>query len=154
MEKEKVVEQQAARAILVSPEKEVLLLKLKADPMNERHRGMDFFWITPGGRLEEGESYEEGLQRELYEETGITDAVIERELFLDSFTFYEKKIPRNVSNRYYLLRTKTTEVTDENLYDYEREQIVELRWWSLSEINATKETIFPSVLIDHLRLIL
>jgi 8-oxo-dGTP diphosphatase len=33
-------------------------------------------WTTPGGRCDEGESLEEGLRREIREETGITDVII------------------------------------------------------------------------------
>lgn len=40
-------------------------------------------WMLPGGRLEDGETWEEGLRREVREETGIDDFVIERILFVD-----------------------------------------------------------------------
>jgi 8-oxo-dGTP diphosphatase len=51
----------AQQAILVDPEGRVLLL-----------RRPDGNWQFAGGRLEEGESWDEGLRREVEEETGIT----------------------------------------------------------------------------------
>lgn len=40
--------------------------------------GRDGKLMLPGGRLEEGEGWEEGLRREIQEETGLTDFEIEK----------------------------------------------------------------------------
>ncbi len=52
-----MVERDAARAIVLTPQHEVLLLRIRAP------QGGDWLWITPGGGLEAGESIEAGLAR-------------------------------------------------------------------------------------------
>ena len=37
--------------------------------------GVNDFWATPGGHLDHGESLEEGLHREMIEETGVTPQI-------------------------------------------------------------------------------
>jgi 8-oxo-dGTP pyrophosphatase MutT (NUDIX family) len=54
-----------ARVVLLGPEQQLLLL-LALDTV----RG-NFWWVTPGGGLEAGESFEQAASRELYEETGL-----------------------------------------------------------------------------------
>jgi len=59
-------------AILQNAEGLVLILK------------KDGKWMLPGGRLEENETWREGLRREVKEETGITEFSIEKILDVDT----------------------------------------------------------------------
>jgi ADP-ribose pyrophosphatase YjhB (NUDIX family) len=65
-----IIERHAIRAILLTQELEILLLRIKPP------EGGDWFWITPGGGLEAGETVEVGLRRELREELGLEDFVL------------------------------------------------------------------------------
>jgi 8-oxo-dGTP pyrophosphatase MutT (NUDIX family) len=67
---EEVIERKAIRAILLTRENEILLLRIRQPDTGE------WFWITPGGGIEAGETIEEGLRRELREELGLTQFVI------------------------------------------------------------------------------
>src|ERR1700736_3782307 len=60
-----VEQRNAAHAILLTPDVEVLLIRLRSPATGE------FFWVTPGGGLEAGETPEQGLRRELREELGL-----------------------------------------------------------------------------------
>jgi 8-oxo-dGTP pyrophosphatase MutT (NUDIX family) len=57
----------AGRVIVLDPDDRVLLFRYDDGPPNGRH------WCTPGGGLNDGETYAAGARRELAEETGWTD---------------------------------------------------------------------------------
>src|SRR5205809_467428 len=83
-----IIERQAIRAILLTPDQEVLLLRIRPP------QGGDWFWITPGGGLEPGETVEAGLRRELREELGLEHFAIGSLLWRRQHTFNwaEKRI--------------------------------------------------------------
>ena len=61
----------AARALIISPNREVLLMRIHAP------QGGKSFWIAPGGGLDPGEEMESGLRRELREELDLlADSVV------------------------------------------------------------------------------
>lgn len=108
------------------------------------------FWITPGGGVDPGESWEVAAIRELWEETGLRDVVLgpcvwtcEKVVML----FGERT--RGVE-RYFLARVPDVEVSNANQLDYERAVYHEVRWWPLDAIRASGETFYPDGLADLL----
>jgi ADP-ribose pyrophosphatase YjhB (NUDIX family) len=140
---------QAGRAIVLDPLDRVLLFRYDDGPPYGRH------WSTPGGGLDEGEDFRAGARRELAEETGWTDVplgpeVLERTLVMG----YGDEIVRQ-HERLFLARV---EVAGRELGDvaamHVSDGIVTWHWWTLDELDATDEVIWPSELADLIRGIL
>jgi ADP-ribose pyrophosphatase YjhB (NUDIX family) len=136
----------AGRVIALDPGNRVLLFRYDDGPPNGRH------WSTPGGGLNEGESWAEGAQRELIEETGWTDVPIGDKVF-------EQIIPLEVAGalvrqheRMFVARVGTArrDVIDVDGM-HASDGIAAWRWWSAAEIDATTEKIFPSTLAELIR---
>jgi ADP-ribose pyrophosphatase YjhB (NUDIX family) len=64
------VVREAARALILDPDDRLLLVRFVHPQTGEE------FWTTPGGGLDPGEGLEDGLRRELREETGLEDPEI------------------------------------------------------------------------------
>ena len=102
----------------------------------------------PGGHLEEGESFEECLKREVLEETGIEidDKEIERPFM--KVTFKNKDWPEKGKNRkaeiyYYVIKTnKKVDLTKTNYTKEEKSKNYTVEEFSLKEaIDKIKENI-------------
>jgi len=136
----------AGRVIVLDPEDRVLLFRYDDGPPNGRH------WSTPGGGLDDGEDYRSGARRELAEETGWTDVplgpeVHERTLVME----YDDAIVRQ-HERFFLARVEAAgrglgEVAAMHVSD----GIAAWRWWTLAEMDATEEVIWPPGLAGLIR---
>ena len=58
--------------------------KLFAQRLNKKDGGVNDYWCTPGGGLDDGESLHSGLTREMIEETGVAP-VIGKLLFVQQY---------------------------------------------------------------------
>jgi 8-oxo-dGTP diphosphatase len=83
------------QAIIFNQQGQILILR--------RPEGV---WQYAGGRLEMGERWDEGLQREVREETGITDLEIGSVLMVDNFEWQSQQL----YSVYFLCRTHSTNV--------------------------------------------
>lgn len=133
-----IVERQAIRAILLTPEREVLLMSIHPP------EGGASFWITPGGGLEPGESPEAGLRRELKEELGLMDFTMGPLLWRRQHTF--KWGDRRLCQREQLYAVHVTRFEPQISDAVEAKVVDGFRWWTLAELRSTTESVTPAAL--------
>lgn len=137
---------EAVRALVVDAAERVLLMRFE-NPANG-----DVWWATPGGGIDEGETDEAALRRELLEETGLRTfepgpVVWAREHVLP----WDRQLWRQ-RERFHLIRVEhhdvapTIELTAEHVYGH--------RWWTLDELEESDENLAPRALATHLRALL
>jgi ADP-ribose pyrophosphatase YjhB (NUDIX family) len=142
-------ERRAARVILLDPDDRVLLMRYDDAPPNGRH------WTTPGGGVEDGEEYRAAALRELAEETGWTDVALLDEVLRRSFAMeYAGRMVHQVE-RQYLARTdeRGREISGVDAM-HASDGIAAWRWWTLAELEATREEIWPPDLASLIRSLL
>jgi len=123
-----------ARIVVLDGAKSVLLVRY-----HDHRPGRPGFWVVPGGALEAGETHRAAAARELSEETGLSDEIgpelWSREFELDS----PQGIVRQ-EERYFLVNLAAFAPAVRNT---SLEPIQEHRWWTLSDLRATAEIIYP-----------
>ncbi len=132
-----------SRTILLSDKNKILLIKTRLNN--------GFCWITPGGKIEEGETPFEAAQREPREETGITNA----EFVTPHSWYYETTIdlhgiPTLFKEHIFLARTQQSQTTIAYLNEDEKEIIYEHKWWDMRMLVNSGEIFLPRQLTTFL----
>lgn len=130
----------AVRAIIITPEQEVLLMRINPPD------GGAPFWITPGGGLIEGEDPESGLRRELLEELG-----------LETFEFgppvWRRRHTFNWAGRR-LCQTEVYHIVHADRFDpvmsdeLEAMTLDRFRWWRIDQLSDSSERLTPLSIAD------
>jgi 8-oxo-dGTP pyrophosphatase MutT (NUDIX family) len=129
-----------ARVLLIDRQDRILLMKGR---LPSRRDGPGA-WFTIGGGAEPGETVLEAAAREIREETGIADfelgPVIGRRegmmiLAGDEEVWFDE--------HYVLARCAGGEPVRHGWQADEHDLIDEIRWWTLAELRATGERVFP-----------
>ncbi|MBQ8315756.1 MAG: NUDIX domain-containing protein [Lachnospiraceae bacterium] len=137
----------SSRAIVLNKQHQIFLFRYTFDFFAEEQS----VWITPGGGLEEGESFEEALEREVYEELGIklTEPA--------SFAFYrtplyELKNGETVRSeeRFYLIYCDEKSFSYDGWSDSETRRMTAGKWWSVEEIRKSTEKFFSEDVVEIL----
>ena len=137
---------QAGRVIVLDPEDRVLLFRYDEGPPNGRH------WCTPGGGLDDGEDYVAGARRELAEETGWTDVALGAEVYEWTRTMEFADAIVRQHERIFLARVETAgRGLGEVAAMHASDGIAAWHWWTLAEMDATDEVIWPPGLADLVR---
>lgn len=142
-----VERRRAARVLVVDGAGRVLLFS-GGDPA---HRDRGSWWFTAGGGIEPGEAPEEAARREVFEEAGLRlgelgPVVAERSV---TFEFDDRLIEQD--EVFFLARVDGHEVSDAGWTELERRAMTGHRWWSLAELEATTERVYPEGLAELLR---
>jgi ADP-ribose pyrophosphatase YjhB (NUDIX family) len=136
----------AGRVIVLDPGDRVLLFRYDDAPPNGRH------WCTPGGGLNDGEDYVAGARRELAEETGWTDVAPGGEVYEWTRTLQDEPAIIRQHERIFLARVQVARRSlGEVAAMHASDGIAGWRWWTLAEIDATAEAIWPPGLADLIR---
>ena len=140
----------AARVIVVDERGRVLLFR-SALPNRDGSEPLSI-WITPGGALEPGETHKQAARRELWEETGLTDATPGPCVWTRRHVFWWLGAWVEQIERCYLLRTPRFAIKPTRPDELEGEFLMEYRWWSVAEIAAAAgtETFAPRRLAELL----
>ena len=138
----------SARFLILNDAGQVLLFRFvhKRGPL----AGQDF-WATPGGGVEEGETLEQAAVRELAEETGLRRGDLGAEIAHREVVLQLPDGEHAISDeRYFVVRVADDVLSWESWTDFEREVMVEHRWWSRRELLQTEATVWPENLAEML----
>jgi ADP-ribose pyrophosphatase YjhB (NUDIX family) len=136
----------AGRVIVLDPDGRVLLLRYDDEPPDGRH------WATPGGGLNPGESYAAAASRELAEETGWRDVPLLGEIHRQVRTMQHGRRTVRQHERLFLARTdRACRELGDVAEMHASDGIAAWRWWTLAELDATAELIWPAGLAGLIR---
>ena len=110
------------------------------------------FWATPGGSLEPGETHRQAVIRELREELGVQHVDLGPHLATRIKDHQVAGRDVRQAEQYYLARVRPENVDPQSAAS--PDNIREWRWWSLAELAATSQAVYPAELTELLRGIL
>jgi 8-oxo-dGTP pyrophosphatase MutT (NUDIX family) len=139
----------AGRVVTIDPAGRVLLFRYQDPPPKGDH------WTTPGGGVEAGEDFYAAACRELVEETGWSDVpVAPQEVLLDVNVQFSGSFMTLVRQHdHYFIAPVATESRPLGSVAamHETDGIKGHRWWTLDELDATGEAVYPPGLADLVR---
>lgn len=121
----------SARALITDPDDRILLLRVRDAVALNASDPVTNYWITVGGGVEPGETFEAAIVREIFEETGhvIRDPgpciLLRRKSVTDV-----AGVTRASDERYFWCPLSSAVLNHDNLTPYERTYIQEFRWWA------------------------
>jgi len=139
-------ERPTVRVVLLDPDGRVLLMKGRF-PGGPREGA----WFTVGGGAEPGEAIHETALREVREETGFAELDLGPAVWLRGGPLTLPSGERVMMRETYVVaRCAGGEPSREGWDEIERSQMLDLRWWTLDQLVACRERIYPGRLAELL----
>lgn len=139
----RVEDRKAARLFVLDAHGRILLF-CHRDPLGNA------FWATPGGGVERGESFEQAARREAEEELGTPPSSLreagERELL---FPWGHRMIRQ--LERYFVAHYGEDDLAVLADTAFADEGVIEVRWWSIDDIDRGEDDVRPPDLAERLR---
>jgi 8-oxo-dGTP diphosphatase len=138
----------SARLLIIEPAGRVLLFRFV---FRKGALAGEDYWATPGGGVEEGETFEQAAIRELREETGIRVESVGPQVGQREFVLQLSDGEHVVADeRFFRVEAKEATLSRDGWTAEEAEVMVAHRWWSRDELSQTSETVWPENLIEML----
>ncbi|SEP81328.1 NUDIX domain-containing protein [Devosia sp. YR412] len=122
------------RALILTPEAEILMMRIRLDT-NE------LIWILPGGGKEAGEDNATGLRRELREELGLLEFEIGPLVWRRRHTFNFFDCRYQQTEEYFVVHTHRFEPV---MSDQVEVRVLDcFRWWKIEDLKRAQERLTP-----------
>jgi 8-oxo-dGTP diphosphatase len=137
-----------ARVLLLDPQGRILLMRGRLAGAPDAAR----FWFTIGGGVEPGESLEAAARREIWEETGLErvrlgPVVWRRRGLVPNM---ETGDPVLFDESYWVAWCEGGEAVRTGWNAMEQRLVDAIRWWTVDEIAASTEPVYPVGLAERL----
>ncbi|WP_182376855.1 NUDIX domain-containing protein [Nocardioides sp. WS12] len=133
------LERLAARVVVLDACDRILLFE-EQDPAEPDR---PTWWITPGGALENQESFAEAAARELREETGLCSDSLVGPIATNSFTMTYKGREVRQTEQFFAVRGEPAEVTFTAWTAFERAVLLGGRWFGIEELASSGLVFYP-----------
>jgi 8-oxo-dGTP pyrophosphatase MutT (NUDIX family) len=143
----------ASRVLLLNVRGEALLFcySSRLSPDVLRRFGSETFWTTPGGGLDEGETFAQGAIREVFEETGLVIADPGPAIAIREFPMSFGPDWYRAVQHYFAVRVDDFALDTSRFTALEQDMVLGHRWWSPGEIETSRDVIFPEGLPELVR---
>ncbi len=138
-----------ARVLLLDRDDRILLLRGRLPGRADSVAS----WFTVGGALEPGESFQEAAAREIVEETGMTGFELGPVVWLREGVL-EIPHPTYFVEQYIVARCEAGALSRAGWNADEQALIEDMRWWTLGQLAATEDQVFPPGLAQRLAAVL
>lgn len=136
----------AARAVVLDPQDRILLINAK-DPVGPNHRD---WWEIPGGGIDSGETTQDAVRRELWEEAGISNAEIGPCIWIQAVEFTFGGWHFEQDEWVHVVRCDGTAEGPKGLEALEALAFGDQRWWDLEEILELQPRTIPYRMTEFL----